>query len=313
MKLLVVGAGASHGEGLAAGFPVEQCPPLMKNFARVLWHEYNEHHLLSMFLLKHGHEPGRDAAAAFIDLEAKQTKGINIESFFEFAYAHRGFVPPGHERFSPATSYENLLLHGILNPLSFLLIQTIFASGHPTLPLAERVAAKLQPGDWVLNFNYDTIFECAARNAGHALTFVPNPPDPRNLMISKPHGSFNLFVRNETFDFREPLFAGAMQPADARSFIGFLPPRLNKNFEQHPIAKVIVEATKSIKPQQVVFWGVGFTESDADLVTLLKGWCQHAHRVEFINPSEPDVVRAQELLATKGQRFANSDEWCCVN
>ena len=313
MKLLVVGAGASYAEGCAAGLPKERCPPLMKNFASTLWGDYNEHYLLSDFLREQGHEPRQDARQTFIDLEAKPTKGINLERFFEFAYAHRDFVPPGHEHFSPATSYENLLLHGILRPLSDLLLFGFFASKSPSFPVAEEVAAMLRPGDWVLNFNYDTIFECAARNAGHTLTFVPNSADPQSLLISKPHGSFNLFVGSKGFSFREPLFAGTVQPPDARNFIGFLPPRLNKNFSQHPVAKRIVDATSFIAPERIIFWGVGFTESDADLVALLSQWCRQAEAVEFINPSEEDVTRAQDLLKTRGKRFENSQEWCRSN
>jgi hypothetical protein len=194
-------------------------------------------------------------------LEKSQPK-VNVERFFEYTYNHRDFVVPGHEHFQPASEYDNLLLHGILNPLVFLLVDGLFKHGVETapLPLARTVANRLQPGDAVLDLNYDTIFELGAEQGGHELVFLPNKPTKPSLIVSKPHGSMNLLVNSirQSFYFARPLFAGSIQPADgATNYAGFMPPRFNKQYSQHPVAQMIIEATKVIEPHHVIFWGCG--------------------------------------------------------
>lgn len=314
MLLLVVGAGASYAEAKHAGLPEELCPPLMKDFAERLWSEFNSHFLLSAYLREINLEPGNDACATFVALERDQPQNINVESFFEFAYRHRDFVAPGHEQFEPATEYENLLLHGIFNPLVNLLVQGLYKHGPETtqLTLAQTVARQLRPGDTVLNLNYDTIFEIGARRAGHDLVFLPNQPSKPSLSISKPHGSMNLLVdmNRQSFCFAEPLFVGSVQPSDgSRNYIGFVPPRLNKQYEQHPVAHAIIEATKNIEPNHVVFWGVGLTDSDTDLLELFRRWCQTSDRVDFINPSAAHVEQAKMRLCTDATRYDSVADW----
>jgi hypothetical protein len=213
MRLLVVGAGASYAEVERAGLPPQLRPPLMKDFAEKMWRDYNPHFLLSAFLRDLGHDPGADASQCFMALEKLQTPHVNVERFFEYAYNHRGFVVPGHEHFQPASEYENLLLHGILNPLVFLLVDGLLKHGVEStpLPLSRTIAGHLRPGDAVLNLNYDTIFELGAEQAGHELVFVPNKPMKTSLTVSKPHGSMNLFVNSDQrkFRFARPLFANS--------------------------------------------------------------------------------------------------------
>jgi hypothetical protein len=314
MRLLVVGAGASYAEAKHAGLPDEFCPPLMKDFAARMWRCYNSHYLLSAYLLELGHDPGADARERFISIAKAKGPDINVERFFEFAYKYREWVPPGHEHFHPASEYENLLLHGILNPLSFLLVDGLFKNGVETtpLPLTQTVASHLQAGDTVLNLNYDTIFEIGAEQAGHELVFLPNKPLKPSLAISKPHGSMNLFVNMErrSFWFARPLFAGSVQPSDgSRSYYGILPPRLNKQYVQHPVAQLIIEATEEIGPGHIIFWGIGLTDSDTDLLDLYRRWCQRADQVDFINPSFHDVERAKKLLGTDVQHYHDVTNW----
>jgi hypothetical protein len=150
MRLLVVGAGASFGEALELGLPDHLRPPLMGNFAARLWAEYNPHDLMTLYLASLGHEGGRDARAKFLELEARRDGRVHIERFFAFAYALRDLVLPGREAFDPASEYENLLLHGILVPLTFLLVEGLLKpapDGSVNLPVTRRVAGRLRPGD----------------------------------------------------------------------------------------------------------------------------------------------------------------------
>ena len=314
MRLLVVGAGASYAEAQHAGLPEELRPPLMKNFATRMWSDYNSHFLLSAFLHQLGHDPGDDARSRFLALEEAQVPGINVERFFEYAYDHRDFVVPGHEHFVPSSEYENLLYHGILNPLVFLLVQGLFKDGVETtpLPLAQTVANYLRPGDTVLNLNYDTIFEIGAEQAAHQLVFLPNNPNRASLAVSKPHGSMNLFVdpKRQSFYFAKPYFAGSVQPSDGSSnYLGIVPPRLSKQYAQHPVAHTIIRATKGIEPTHVIFWGVGLTDSDTDLLDLYRRWCRAADEIDFINPSVADVEKAKKLLGVDARQHDDVADW----
>lgn len=314
MRLLVVGAGASYAEALHAGLPEELCPPLMRDFAARMWRDYNPHFLLSDYLRQQGHDPGEDARAQFIVLEQARVPDINVERFFEYAYNHRDLVVPGHERFDPASEYENLLYHGILNPLVLLLVDGLFNNGIENAPLnlSRTVASNLRPGDTVLNLNYDTIFEIGAEQAGHELAFLPNQPKESSLIVSKPHGSMNLLVdlNRQSFYFARPLFAGSVQPSDgSTNYVGIVPPRLNKQYAQHPVARTIIEATKGIRPAHAIFWGVGLTDSDKDLLDLYGQWCRAADQVDFINPSVADVENAKIQLGVDVRQYCDVADW----
>lgn len=221
---------------------------------------------------------------------------------------------PGCEGFDPATEYDNLLLHGILSPLCFLLQMGVLSKGpgESPLPLAERVARRLSSADLVMNLNYDTLFELGAQRAGHALSFLPRPAAPGHLAISKPHGSMNLLVdfKAGRIGFSPTLYAGPVQPADGtRNYVGFVPPRFGKQYDQHPVAEVIIEATARFEPTTLTFWGVGLTDSDHDLLALYRTWSARAETVEFINPGRSDVERAAGLLGRDVTRFTNVDAW----
>ena len=122
----------------------------------------------------------------------------------------------------------------------------------------------------------------------------------------------NLLVNmnNQSFYFARPLFAGSIQPSDgATNFAGFVPPRFNKQYSQHPVAHRIIETTKVVEPRHVIFWGVGLTDSDQDLLDLYRNWCHRADQVDFINPSATDVQRAARLLKVTVCHYGSVHEW----
>lgn len=305
MRLLVVGAGASYAEAEQFGLPEELRPPLIKQFARRLWADYSPTYLLIAYLQEHGYSPGEDPRDLFFELEAI-VDTINVERFFEFAWLNRARFP-GH--------WENLLYHGILSPLTFLLLQGLWANGLlARLPVAQSVARRLVPGDAVMDLNYDTLFEIGAEQAGHSLAFLPNTPRSGELIVSKPHGSLNLVVREEgdsaVFTFGRLNWPGMPQPADgSRNYLGFVPPRFNKQYAQHPIAQAILAATSPLSPDVLTFWGVGLADSDHDLLELYRGWSQQAARVEVINPNAAAAARAERLLGRPVTHFGRLDLW----
>jgi hypothetical protein len=100
MKHLIVGAGATFAEALALGNPVDQCPPLIRDFARKMWANYTPHPYLEEYLRRTGHpkfDP-RDPRILFFELEEKGT--TNVERFMEFVWENRdakfpvGETPP---------------------------------------------------------------------------------------------------------------------------------------------------------------------------------------------------------------------------
>jgi len=88
MRILVIGAGASVAEGLAAGNAFENCLPVMSNFAKKTWQDFNPHPHLDRFVESLGYIPIKgDARPLFYELEAS---GItNVERFFEYAWANK--------------------------------------------------------------------------------------------------------------------------------------------------------------------------------------------------------------------------------
>jgi hypothetical protein len=306
VRILIVGAGASYAEGLRAGLPEKLCPPLIKNFARRLWSDYSPVELLFAYLRKEGYEPTEDPLNVFFHLEETNTTNVNIERFFEFAYRNQSSFPG---------AYENLLYHGILNPMGFLLLQGLWKGGNITecpMPCAQSVARQLKSGDAVVNLNYDTLFEIGASQAGHQLVFLPNTMDGQKLAICKPHGSLNLVIDEveKRFCFGNLNWPGNPQPADgSKNYVGFIPPRLNKSYSQHWVSSMILKPTSAFSPHALTFWGVGLTESDTDLLQLYRKWASTAHKVEFINPSKEAASHAQELLDKQIEHFAQIADW----
>jgi hypothetical protein len=303
-RLLVVGAGASFAETQAARLPDELCLPLMSNFAQKMWRDFNPVVLLTRFLKQRGIQVGTDPREVFFALELTRTTEFNVELFFEFAHAAR-------TEFSQ--EWRDLLYHGLLNPLIFILARGLWKDSIVACPLrlAPRIASKLLPGDAVLDLNYDTLFEIGAVQAGHDIVFLPNEVPRWSLAIAKPHGSLNMIVNEErrSFAFGKLDWPGSPQPADgSANYIGFLPPRLNKNYATNPAATMILEPLRGARPNVLTFWGVGFKVSDQDLVELYRSWSSSAEVIEVINP---DARVADYATAHFGRvvHYVDVEEW----
>ena len=341
MKHLVIGAGATLAEALAAGISPEDQPPLISNFARKVWHDFNPHPHLDRYLESLGHTvENDDGRELFFDLEEKGS--TNIEKFFEFAWRNKGRswewsdnpavntdaanaasdgisikeapLPSGFARglqVSMASSsdsrvsrgqpsyWDNLMDWGIGRPFVDLMVRAFGQNGGQfgfrDLPVAKMVAAQLAPGDLVLSLNYDTVFEIALEQLGASFTY--GPKGEGTIRIAKPHGSLNLVQLDGGYSFGAAHWLGTPEPADGRSFQGFVPPRLNKTYAQHPFAKQIMDSMRGRRPNQLIFWGIGLTESDADLLALYRAWANRAQEVVVVNPDHTAAERIGRLLS----------------
>lgn len=191
------------------------------------------------------------------------------------------------------------------------MLQCFFENGKgwKDLALSKRVAAVLVPGDLVLNLNYDTVFELALEQANRPFAYSPNVPKAEQILVCKPHGSLNMVSNERGFMFGQAEWLGMPQPNGYRSYSGLIPPWLNKNYSQHPIARMILEPAVGRAPEQIVMWGVGLTESDVDLTELYKAWTSRAREVEVINPSQGVSERVRALASCDVLHFSSVAEW----
>ena len=342
MRHIVVGAGASVAEGLELGLTLEQCPPLVSNFAAKLWSEFNPHPILDRFLSSRGYEVlNGDGRPLFYELErcADTRDTINVERFFEFAWRHRnkdwspdvssdGSLPKDYiggfvvtnasgitvRRDLPRPNgWQNLLLHGIGSPLQLVLLEGFFhiRFGWRPLRFAQSVGRMLSPGDAVLNLNYDTLFELGLQQASIPFSYAPRTARSNEVLICKPHGSLNLVVDEQRgrFSFEQPGWLGVPAPPGTISFSGLLPPRYNKSYSQVPVARSILAPLAESHPDAVSFWGVGLTTSDADLVDLYRTWMLDCKRVEVINPDDSVAFAAEKLLSRDVHHYQSIQSW----
>lgn len=329
MRHLVVGAGATFAEAIALGNPVEILPPLIRDFARKTWANYSPHPVLEVYLRRLGYEElGNDPRVLFFELEKQ---GItNIERFMEFAWENRNSdfgvsdrPPPGYisglrivEAVAEAnpistTFWDDLLYHGIGNPLSLCMSQCFHENGigWKSFDLTKSVVSRFEHGDLILNLNYDTVFELALEQLARPFVYAPGKANAEQLLVCKPHGSLNMVTSERGFKFGEPGWLGLPQPNGYRSFTGFMPPRLNKKYAQHPIAKMILDSVRHRHPSQVVMWGVGLTESDADLIALYSSWIRRSGSVDIINPSSEVAAKAKALFGCCVRHFLDVKQW----
>lgn len=306
MRILVVGAGASIEEARRANAPPELWPPTIANFAKKLWDTPPNasffNYWLPDYLAAQGIDSGTDPTSLFIELAAHPNSAINVERLFEFCWVNRGKKFPG--------DWENLIHHGILNPLTFLLIK-VFGNGDRHLNAGALVASKLTDGDLVLSLNYETLFEIAATQCGHQLTYLPSKSSGSGLLIAKPHGSINLLADEHRFWFSQPNCIGALPSSEDgfRNWRGIVPPRFNKTYSQHPIAKMILECVVNIRPDTITFWGVGLTDSDVDLLDIYRAWCKSNPSIEVINPDETVSLRIREILGLQVHHVQTIEHW----
>jgi hypothetical protein len=181
--------------------------------------------------------------------------------------------------------------------------------GFRSLELTRSVAAKYGGGDLILNLNYDTVFEIALSQIGRPFVYAPNQPKEDELVVCKPHGSINLVTNETAFTFGQPEWWGIPEPQGFRSFSGFVPPRLNKKYAQHPMAKMILDAARNRHPRHIAMWGVGLTDSDADLIDLYSVWVKRAGSVDIINPAFEVAEKARAIFGRPVRHFADVAHW----
>lgn len=308
MHVLVIGAGASIEEAKRANAPEEFWPPTIANFAKKMWDGpifQFSNYWLSDYLTERGIDPGNDPTSVFTELAKDPESLINLERLFEYCWVNRGKKFEG--------DWENLIHHGILNPLSFLLNKAFYEDGVGVkqLEVGKLVSGRLQDGDLALNLNYDPIFEIAAIQQGHQLTYVPHRVSSKSILVAKPHGSFNLLADEKSFRFAHPDCIGAV-PSSAdnfRSHRAIVPPRFNKTYAQHPIARIIIDGIVSFRPGKVTFWGVGLTDSDADLLYVYRKWIASTSVIEVINPDAAVTERAMGMFKRDVRHYSTLEEW----
>ncbi|WP_020181807.1 hypothetical protein [Methylotenera sp. 1P/1] len=310
MRVLVIGAGASIEEARRSNVPEEYWPPVMNNFAEKLWNNHSGffNYWLPDYLSSLGYDAVSDPTDYFIELSKRSPESINIERLFEFCWNNKGKKFP--------EDWQNLIYHGILNPLSFLLIMGFFNEGQLIeLKAGGIVTRKLSDGDIVLSLNYETLFELAAEQSARKITYSPNIFNGQGLLIVKPHGSMNLLANEHRFKFCDLNCIGSVHSSldDYRNWTAIIPPRFNKQYEQHPIARMIINPISNIKPDVLTFWGVGLTDSDIDLVQIYKQWIGSATRIEVINPDRVVESRIQEVLNSEVIYYATLDEWALAS
>lgn len=334
MKHLIVGAGATFAEAREQGNPPDRCPPMMCDFARKTWPNcYNPHPVLEAYLRELGYKDlGSDARELFYRLEEEGSS--NIEQFLEFAWIHRGKewkvekgaaprdyvsgvrIVAGGSTGEPIPQlapkwWTDFLYNGIGKPLNLCMCQCFFENGRgwKDLKLTKSVAAFLDSGDLVLNLNYDTVFELALDQLNKPFVYCPNEPTNREILVCKPHGSLNMVMNTESFCFGQPGWLGMPEPPEFRSYSGFLPPRLNKSYAQHPVSQKILASAAGRRPSEVTMWGVGLTDSDDELLALYREWAQRADRINIINPLGSVATKAAILLECEIRPFASVKEW----
>jgi hypothetical protein len=242
-------------------------------------------------------------------LEAENPSKHNVERLFEHAWRHHA---------SDDDFLDALMWDGVF---AYLFNESITQFGFPSqqmrrLTSGVAVAERLFSGDCVLNLNYDVVFDLALRQARRYFSYAPQLWRD-SILVFKPHGSFNLFVNRlmQAFVFGDPSrIRGSYAFRDPSggvwsSAAGFVPPRLHKEYAQHPIAAQILAGIDSVRPDVVTFWGVGLTDSDVDLLDIYRAMSQKASRVEFINPDVAAHSRAQNLLGVSIQHDSTLDSW----
>lgn len=116
------------------------------------------------------------------------------------------------------------------------------------------------------------------------------------------------------FTFGPPNWWGSPempQSYGAYSYLGLIPPRLNKTYEQNPISKAMLDSIRDLCPESLTFWGVGFTKSDTDLCELFKNWINQKYNrpeVNIINPDYRVVSRFQEIAENENLNYFTKAE-----
>lgn len=179
-----------------------------------------------------------------------------------------------------------------------------------------KVAEQLKSDDVVINLNYDIAFDLALKQAGKVICYAPHF-EKNTIHLIKPHGSINLYInyKNKNWFFTEPDQTAGSVSIDRGDegifdpFGGIIPPRLNKNYKLHPMAKAILDTVRTYNPRVLTFWGIGLTESDIDLLSIYREAAKNAEAIEFINPDKSACRKTILLLEKEIKRFEKLDDW----
>jgi len=250
----------------------------------------------------------RGPLRSFVRLEADDWKRHNVETLFEHAWATFG---------GAADVWDDIVYNGIYLFL-FHAFTEQFGLGPARsinrMHAGTSVADALFAGDRIIDLNYDILVDLALQQSRKIFSYSPNSLRD-SILLYKPHGSFNLYDCREfqRWGFSDPSNPGVgLDRHDGGTWSpssGILPPRLNKQYAQHPIAERILAGLNEFEPQVVTFWGVGLTASDVDLLDIYRHACGPAKRVEFINPDPSATVRAAELLGVRVKHYWPLEQW----
>ena len=334
MKVLVVGAGASLEEfNQVVGPNHPECFPLINNFAKKTFEEclglqfalaeyltfYNIKFNPRIFDFyqqratgpwsKEDVEP--TPLTIFINLESEDTQNHNVEKFYEFAW---------HKYFKQNEGlWREIIQFSILHGIYFRYIKHFHENGigYKSMIAGAKVCEFLSKNDKVVNLNYDVCFDLAIKQRFGLTSYSPDNLDS-TITMYKPHGSLNLYANHQLgrFKFIDPEElpgTGSYRDKEGglwETIFGYVPPMLNKSYEQIPIAKVILNGLDRCKPNQVVFWGVGLTNSDKGLLLLYKKLSSSALSVEIINPDKSLFSKyTEELRHNNIKQFTSLDDW----
>lgn len=303
MRLIVVGAGASYGEGQALGLPEEKWPPIMKTAARYLWKDgMGFPNLIEQFLNSKGYFSENDPVDKFIQLEKTNSNVVNIEAYFKYLWdlkkdypiLRKKLIEKGYSALSLPEKWEDMwhdiLTNAIGQPMLFKITTSMVTSQNDNMPPAvnaQIVAGLLKPGDAVISLNYDTIFETGLKRKNKKFKYLMEGSTRRDyssILVSKIHGSLNLIFEKNRYGFSDLNYYGCFQTQEQKLFINIFPPREEKSYQQHPWANFNFNNLIKLKPHILTFWGVGFTESDYDLTRLYEHYMAHSKKIEIINP-----------------------------
>lgn len=329
-RLLIVGAGASLEECRRSGnYPEDTTRylPVISNFCNKLFMPdsgillrttsayLNAHGIPYETKLLHlqegdtftGDDLARSPIAVFRQLERDNPGEHNIERLCEYIW---------HTFKTDVKFWDTFIYDGIYLYLFALFTEQFGLGLGKPMHAGTKVASQLTPGDAVINLNYEITFDLALKQANKRICYAPDF-DPDSISILKPHGSFNFYINLENGNcyFEEPdRIAGSVGIPDPAGghfspHSGIVPPRLHKNYEQHPAASTILDTGRPFRPIVVTFWGVGLTDSDIDLLSVYRESCSGAEQIEFINPSVEAYNKAVNLLHRKITHFQTLDEW----
>lgn len=187
MRVLLLGAGASHGHGV----PDVEKPPLADGFfthpvATQLWPRYNPLAAYLQKFLNLAITPGQktDVEQLFQSLESTWRLGV---------YGHSDVLRIFGMDFWVASPVD--WLRGYITDLVYFTTSWVAQN---TCPYHQALLGSLAAGDVVISFNYDLMAETTLKRLGlwtesRGYGFVASEGPDSAVTVLKPHGSLNWF------------------------------------------------------------------------------------------------------------------------